>query len=256
MQSSELTQYMELEDSCNESTTAKNQLTESFWLINKLILYLPLWTARYPSQRLRPYALSLIVVIITICGVMIKQIMSLIDSISAIYDGQDTQYVLIYIVVELAILASRLLSIYYFWFKFQFPTHTDIASLEPYREIKTMKLYNKILISVFGICFGIHMIGDILYFIKGEIYNDVVKFIRFLLYPIFIGYPLFFTFAVQTVICCKYQSYLRQLLKILKLRKNVSLKDLHIKYEILYTSFDFEYHVSLVRSIECNLLFR
>eukprot|EP01084_Bolivina_argentea_P103763 185842_1 len=141
------------------------------------------------------------------------------------------------------------LSMYYFYYNFQYPWHSINISIfsSKYGWYSRMM----ILASVLGVGLDICVLSlDLFYWSN----TNLVTILNDVKYAFLFDIRMYLTFTVHTAICVKYQNHLQRLTYLLRQDNNsIVVDDILEKYTLLYKSYCIEYSSSLRYSLTCQL---
>ena len=233
----------------------ENELIQSFKWLDKMILFMPMWSAKEPNNVTR-FGSRLMAIIIT-CYMMFDYIYFMRNNVIS---GEDIIPIVI-IGIQLTMTGiARFLGLYYYYFNFNFSWYNQPLSNEFINYSKNIiRRYNVILI----ILTTGYIASDLIYLVircvayssdYGGWSTELTGYLVFVvLHRLMKMYPLLFSECVAAVIFLKFAMCLNSLSESTRSQSR-STKEIFKDYCILYEHFRTEYCFSIKWQIHFLLL--
>eukprot|EP01084_Bolivina_argentea_P190885 327914_1 len=211
--------------------------SQPFQYLNKLIMYFPIWSAKFPSKRSELKWCNVFIAIVIVAMILYYNVYITYDQITN-YDF-DIETV-VHILRECCFAISRLFSVYYFQFQFNCPWNSTSFGMIMNETNSTIKKYYIFICSLIT-SMSVLELGYVFF----SFYNkNVLFFITKLIGAIFIYIPLYVTFGAASMIYIYYYAVLHELLEDMK-TDTIQFNAMFVKYKERIASFDRDYHFSL-----------
>eukprot|EP01084_Bolivina_argentea_P185007 319055_1 len=229
----------------NENEQNNNFLSNQMKWFNKWALYLPLWSAASYSHKKRSVILNIIMLTFVIVAIAANygiDLYNLIDS--------ESEYSPISTVVWISMLflsiISRFISVYYFYFLFDWPWNYqssscyDKSGYDGYDK-KIVKKYNLVIrvMYILFICIDIATIVGHYNEFNNHL-NTYIDFVVGIVFRIFILYPQFILVIIQSIVFIKYYLHLSQISNKIRDEHNIELQMLFDQYDKLRKQFQYD----------------
>ena len=239
-----------------DDTPPSNRLIESFTWLEKLILFMPMWSSKKPNNVTRSKFVSMMMTILTICYTIFYFIYLM--RIDLKYTPQIISTV-IKVIASAFMNTARILDIYYYYFRFDFPWYNEPLSNNSIDYSKNAaRTYNIMIILSVTVCIVSDLIGLTGQFVTSSYLEGWTPESLRILIIIAVGrvmviYPLFISECVAGVIFLKYAMCLDYLSECIR-SKSRGIKEIFTDYCTLYEQFRAEYCFSIRWQIHFTLL--
>eukprot|EP01084_Bolivina_argentea_P297997 513458_1 len=230
----------------------KNNLSSQFKWLDNCILYFPMWSRLSPYGKRNKYLSSFMLIItlifnIVYCGGNFWLIMS---------SNYNITVMIVYSTKVSIDILSKLCSMYYFWKIFNFPWRKCIRNFAPTHEEKLqsmIRFYGNITLAMVLIVAILRIVGDITHDLSTtESTNYTIISLTLAMIGMYSVYiPMNIVIATHSAICLKGCKYLHELQHIVTAN---TIKEVYIKYELLYNTIKRDRNQYLQKSIELFLI--
>ena len=247
----------------------RNHLSQLFSWLDTSMYYVPMYTSLLPSGKRRSFIcsiLSILFIILFSIGLSVVLLYNLFHSLI-----KHPSYKILAAngcAQSILLLISRILMLYYCYFKFNYPYHSSLPKFNDtdsnsnsysvtmdQRNISnkhTQKKYVQIIQVLILLLITIQIIDVTVVAIEpGKVYNYQYDSWNYVISGIFYilvnQIPFALLLAIHGAICLKYQYYMKQLVIILKSAmesaEDIDMKDFADKYKILKDNYKMDYGV-------------
>ena len=233
-------QYNPLTESHKNGTTI-NQ-SNIFRYLEILILYLPMWSSKSQQNgkvKQRCYTtinsiISTFIAVLTICayGYILWAFFIPNLTVSRLFDAMAFLFFGI----------AKLIGIYYYYHKFNYPWHFSPPKVNKPKDSHDMRRCNKIIILLFVCAISADIASSTIQLLCFQ--RDTWQINLFwIIWKLTHLYPLHVSQCVVAVIFFKYHVYIKHITR--NMDNKCNIKDIFIQYKILYKSYKIDYCKSL-----------
>ena len=221
-----------------------NQLINSFKWLEKLILFMPMWSSKRPLDKSRSKIISAFIIMITIGFLIYFEIY-----IGVYFLHVPRMYFIMQEFVVICLGIAKLLDLYYYNFNFNFPWY--------YQSLKNCTYSNKIIHrykNILLVCLIGTTAFDLTNLIRIYVQSLDDAYLVFIISRIIVNIPLAISVCVGGGIFLKYAMSLNYLSEKLGCGDHEIIKQIFADYSTLYKDYRTDYCWSLKWQIHFTLL--
>ena len=241
---------MPLDETINDSSASINTLPSKFKCLSRIIAYLPMIATRSAqNSRRSPYFvgfLSILILLWTLFSCCYRFYYDSLQPLMSYDDDAAVVYAILYAIKRISYTLSRITSLYYYYYRFNYTWNADNLQLIelPSDKFKlkcyTIMIYLMIILMVFG-----GFMEAVTFYYKGRGGTGVDYAIVALIDLILVMTPIHVTFGAAGAMFIYYYTVCCKFVQDIKDKENVNFNDMYDNYKKCVKSLKINYHPSL-----------